>query len=176
MEALNLDNVICINLKSVNNEQLFAICEEYGLDFSIQVECKNNNILKEWILLDDVRTGLIQETIDCIHWNSSLNFKDLGVQIDIIRKIKPIKTPKIKKTPETLRKYKLFVEQGCDLYIPSLDQKLGLGKTYELVSESKVELNQISKSKLEILMQEAVSEENYELAASLRDQINSCKL
>ena len=173
MEALDLNKVICINLKSVNNEQLFAICEEYNLNFKKQLEYKKNDIIKIWIIIDGSdRYSLIREEQKVFDVDPSLTIE----QREAIKKIKPIKTPKIKKTPETLRLYKLFVEQGYDLYIPSLDQKLGLGKTYELVSECKVELNQISKSKLEILMQEAVSEENYELAASLRDQINSCKL
>ena len=51
MEALDLDNVICINLKSLNNEQLFAICVEYGLDFKLQMDFKKDNILKNWVEL-----------------------------------------------------------------------------------------------------------------------------
>lgn len=173
MEALNLDKVICINLESLNNEQLFAICVEYGLEFKLQMDFKKDNLLKNWVELStNDRFILVKLTSDTLY----SDYRLMDEQREAIRKIKPIKTPKIRKTPETLRLYKLYVEQGYDLYIPSLDQKLGLGKTYELVSESKVELNQISKSKLEILMQEAVSEENYELAASLRDQINSFKL
>ena len=170
MEALNLDNVICINLKSVNLNQLFAICEEYNLDFVKQVADKKTIDIK-YIFLNDVRLTLITETVNSFVYN----FRLTDSQIESIMKIKPVKTPKIRKTAETLRLYKLYVEQGYDLYIPSLDQKLGLGKTYELVSDGKVELKQVSKSELENLMQEAVAEENYELAASLRDQINSCK-
>ena len=168
MEALNLDNVICINLKSVNLNQLFAICEEYNLDFVKQVADKKTIDIK-YIFLNDVRLTLITETVNSFVYN----FRLTDSQIESIMKIKPVKTPKIRKTAETLRLYKLYVEQGYDLYIPSLDQKLGLGKTYELVSDGKVELKQVSKSELENLMQEAVAEENYELAASLRDQLNS---
>jgi len=170
MEALNLDNVICVNLKSLNNEQLFAICVEYGLDFKLQMNFKKDNILKNWVELSTKdKFILVKLTSDTLY----TDYRLVGEQREAIKQIKPIKTPKIRKTPETLRLYKLYVEQGYDLYIPSLDQKLGLGKTYELVSDGKVELKQVSKSELENLMQEAVAEENYELAASLRDQLNS---
>jgi len=168
MEALNLDKIICINLKS-SNEQLFAISEEYGLGFDILFDMKKT-FNKMWILLNGSgNPTLIRESA-----GRFLVFSELdNIQREAIKQIKPIKIPKIRKTPETLRLYKLYVEQGYDLYIPSLDQKLGLGKTYELVSNNNIKLDQISKSELENLMQEAVAEENYELAASLRDQINS---
>ena len=171
MEALNLDNVICINLKSVNLNQLFAICVEYGLNFK-KLSDDKKAFIKIWTeVSSDDKFRLVSLSSDTLYSDCRL----LDEQIENIQKIKPIKTPKIKKTTEVLNEYKMLVGQGYDLYIPSLDQKLGLGKTYELVSGNNIKLDQISKSELENLMQEAVAEENYELAASLRDQINSCK-
>ena len=51
MEALNLDKIICINLKSLNNAQLFAICMGYNLDFVKQLDHKKNDIIKIWIII-----------------------------------------------------------------------------------------------------------------------------
>jgi len=89
--------------------------------------------------------------------------------------MKVVSTPKIKKDEATISVYKLAIENGYDLSIRSLDEKIGIDNDYVLVTTASEKVNQIPNDKLERLMLEAVEDEDYELAARLRDQINSRK-
>ena len=84
-------------------------------------------------------------------------------------------TPKIKKDEATIYFYKSHIENGYYLNIRSLDEKIGIDNDYILVTTASDKVNQISSDKLEKLMLEAVEDEDYELAARLRDQISSRK-
>ena len=189
METLKIENLICINVQS-DNEHLFAVARSYNLDFELLVNLKegkssyDNKVSKVWI--DKVSFDIISLIfiIDEFKRFKKQVQDDYGFRICVdmsedqilkVRKMKPVSTPKIKKDELTIFLYKTHIENGYDLSIRSLDEKIGIDNDYVLVTTESEKTNQIPTDKLEKLMLEAVEDEDYELAARLRDQINSRK-
>lgn len=189
MKTLKIENLICINIQS-DNEHLFAVSRFYNLDFELLVKLKEGKsnydykVSKVWI--DKVSFDIISLIfiIDAVRKSKKSIEEDFGFrtcvnmsdeQILKVRKIKPVSTPKIKKDEATIYFYKSHIENGYDLNIRSLDEKIGIDNDYILVTTASDKVNQISSDKLEKLMLEAVEDEDYELAARLRDQISSRK-
>lgn len=189
METLKIENLICINIQS-NNEHLFAVSRFYNLDFESLVKLKEGKsaydykVSKVWIdkvsfdivslifIIDSVRKSK-KSIEDDFGFRTCVNMSD--DQILEVRKMKPVSTPKIKKDELTIHFYKSHIENGYNLSIRSLDEKIGIDHDYVLVTTESEKTNQIPTGKLEKLMLEAVEDEDYELAARLRDQINSRK-
>jgi hypothetical protein len=191
MKTLKIENLICINLQS-NNEHLFAVARSYDLDFELIIKLKegkdiySDKVSKLWIdvVSYEVVAGIFivdlykkfkksdQEDLGFFHSN---DFKLTEDEVSVIKKMKVVSTPKIKKDEATISVYKLAIENGYDLSIRSLDEKIGIDNDYVLVTTASEKVNQIPNDKLERLMLEAVEDEDYELAARLRDQINSRK-
>lgn len=190
METLKIENLICINLQS-NNEHLFAVSRLYNIDFEFLVNLKegksfySDKMSKIWI--DKVSFNLVAGIfiIDLYKKfkksdQEKMGFTLFGIELKedeilAIKKLKVVSTPKIKKDELTISFYKSHIEKGYDLSIRSLDEKVGIDNDYILVTTSSEKTNQIPTDKLEKLMLEAVEDEDYELAARLRDQINSRK-
>jgi hypothetical protein len=93
----NINKVICINLKSHNEQQLKAISEVYRLDFQALVDSKGLSS-KIWIETNgDYAIAFITNSGDgsvCINEKFCPITKK---QKDALLKIKPIKTPKMPK-------------------------------------------------------------------------------
>jgi len=189
METLKIENLICINIQS-NNEHLFAISRFYNLDFELLVKLKEGKsnydykVSKVWI--DKVSFDIVSLIfiIDAVRKSKKSIEEDFGFRICVdmsedqilkVKKMKQVSTPKIKKDELTIFLYKQHIENGYDLSIRSLDEKIGIDNDYVLVTTESEKTNQIPTGKLEKLMLEAVEDEDYELAARLRDQINSRK-
>lgn len=189
MENLKIENLICINIQS-NNEHLFAVARFYNLDFELLVKLKEGKsaydykVSKVWIdklsfdivsliFIVDSFKKFKKEVQDNYGFRTCINMSD--DQILEVRKMKPVSTPKIKKDELTIHFYKSHIENGYDLSIRSLDEKIGIDNDYVLVTTESEKTNQIPTGKLEKLMLEAVEDEDYELAARLRDQISSRK-
>ena len=189
METLKIENLICINIQS-NNEHLFAISRFYNLDFELLVKLKEGKsnydykVSKVWI--DKVSFDIVSLIfiIDAVRKSKKSIEEDFGFRICVdmsedqilkVKKMKQVSTPKIKKDELTIFLYKQHIENGYDLSIRSLDEKIGIDNDYVLVTTESEKTNQIPTDKLEKLMLEAVEDEDYELAARLRDQINSRK-
>ena len=189
METLKLENLICINIQS-NNENLFAVARFYNLDFELLVNLKEGKssyeykVSKVWI--DKVSFDIVslifivdsfkkfkKDVQEDYGFRTCVNISD--EQVLEIKKMKTISTPKIKKDEFTIFLYKTHIENGYDLSIRSLDEKIGIDHDYVLVTTESEKTNQIPTGKLEKLMLEAVEDEDYELAARLRDQISSRK-
>lgn len=189
METLKIENLICINIQS-NNEHLFAISRFYNLDFESLVKLKEGKssydykVSKVWI--DKVSFDIVslifivdsfkkfkKDVQDDYGFRTCVDMSD--DQVSEVKKMKQVSTPKIKKDDLTIFLYKSHIENGYDLSIRSLDDKIGIDNDYLLVTTESEKTNQIPTGKLEKLMLEAVEDEDYELAARLRDQINSRK-
>lgn len=137
---INFDKIICINLGSLNDQQLFAICETYFIGFEAMHESKMSGVTMEWLTED-------RETIAFILDGKFIigdKFNPLSKkEYDRIKKIKPVKTPKMPKTASTLNNYKVFLSEGYDIRTKSLDSKLStksIETTKIEVVENKIEL------------------------------------
>jgi hypothetical protein len=141
MQKFDINKVICISLKSHNQQQLFSIAEYYKLSFPALVEMKNSGITKvicesggDFVIAvvhsQDERKLVIKE-----------NFNPLTKkQYDSLNKVKAVKVPKISKTPDTLANYEFFLKEGYDIFTKSLERKNPL-EDYE-ITEIKLEKKQ----------------------------------
>ena len=189
METLKIENLICINIQS-NNDHLFAVARFYNLDFELLVNLKEGKsnydykVSKVWI--DKVSFDIVSLifVVDLFKKFKKEVQDDYGFRVCVdmtedqilkVKKMKQVSTPKIKKDELTIFLYKQHIENGYDLSIRSLDEKIGIDHDYVLVTTESEKTNQIPTGKLEKLMLEAVEDEDYELAARLRDQISSRK-
>ena len=97
----NINKVICINLKSHNDQQLKAISEVYKLDFKTMVELKSD-ASKIW-----VEAGgdylIAFTTTDSDTPQIATRFCPITKkEKDALYKIQPIKTPKMPKAPRVV--------------------------------------------------------------------------
>jgi len=92
----NINKVICISLKSHNEQQLKAISEVYKLDFNTLVKVKDS-LSKIWIEAGgDYAIAFV--TVDSDVPQVSENFCPITKkEKDSLYKIRPIKTPKMPK-------------------------------------------------------------------------------
>ena len=119
---VNFNKVTCINLKSVNQQQLLAICETYLFGFEGLLIDKKEGMNLIW-LDSEARTVAYTYTGDWgevlvkgSHYNGMIK-KDY----DRIMDIKPVKTPKFPKTDQALNNYIAFLKEGFDVRIPAID-------------------------------------------------------
>ena len=118
---INFDKIICLNLASVNAQQLFAICETYFIGFEELYKRKTETkVSMYWVCGHKI----IAYVIDGFFFMGS-DFKSASKEDqDRIKAIRPIKTPKMPKTEQTLLNYKAFLAEGYDIATPALDSKL----------------------------------------------------
>ena len=97
----NINKVICINLKSHNDQQLKAISEVYKLDFKTMVEIKSD-LSKIWV--EASGDYLIAfTTTDSDTPQIATRFCPITKkEKDALYKIQPIKTPKMPKAPRVV--------------------------------------------------------------------------
>lgn len=185
MRIFNLNNFICINLKQKSLFQIFSISEWYNLDFEVLAELKSNLIDlpgeftgKIWIDLEYMEViayehkSLFYEYIERggsqkKYWPLKIYIKEdydgLGVdEIEDLKAMMPIKTPKITKDRKSFALYKYYIEKGWDIKNESIDKAL---IRYENISLRET----IKKLKLELDL--ALEVEDYEKAARIRDKI-----
>ena len=172
---INFDKIICINSGSLNDQQLFAVCETYFIGFEAMRESKMSGVTMEW--LDEERETvafvLDDQFIIGPKYNP-LSKKDY----DRIKKIKPVKTPKMPKTTSALNNYKAFLSEGFDIKTKSMDSKLNFLESKKVEEQHVAAVSEVVESEslnIEELKQnlsDAIENEDYELASILRDEIN----
>jgi hypothetical protein len=197
MVCFDRENIICINVRSHDLKQLFAISEKYFLDFEVMVELKKmaTNLPgqftgKIWI---DLRLNYMIATevksdydlvpkkdgvgYDIVYANRLMIFICPGAsekfyspidgqEIEILKNIPQIKPVSANK--KSMPAYKKYISMGYDIRMESFERILSsIGKDKDIEDMSLKELGR--------LMREAVEDEKYELAAKLRDRINSLK-
>jgi hypothetical protein len=169
----DINNIICINLK-LPESQLFAICQHYNIDFLSVMDYKDNVYVNKVWFEKDTSIFVAYYSI----YNNQQHFEvneDCLIPKNITNSIislKPVKTPKIKKTQENIDAYRYFNEIGYNIEIQSFDNLIENG--YE-DDEFEFDINKLSLDELNNLLELAIKDEDYESAAELRDIINSMK-
>jgi hypothetical protein len=170
----DINNIVCINLKS-DTSQIFSLCRFYKLDFLTVMSYKDES---------DVTKGWFEkETGECFafeyksgnYYPFIINERSLiprNIEYKISRKV--INTPKIKKTKDNIDAYVKYTKLGYNIGIPAFDKIIENGYTKETLSDE-IGIESFSIKDLEILLEKAVEDEDYESAAELRDVINELK-
>lgn len=129
---INFDKIICINLKSLNAQQLFAICETYRIGFESLYRDKQEGCTMIWLTEDcDAIAGVYNEVFSIFEKFNPLTKREY----DRIKKIKPIKTPKMPKSDAALNNYRAFLSEGYDIGTKSMDSKIANRSSYKESSE-----------------------------------------
>lgn len=145
--ALKFDikNVICINIGSLNQQQLFSISENYFLGFEPLVAIKNDGIERIWVEVNGDWLIAFSSSDEPQNMVVSKNFCPISKRDrDSLLKIKPIKTPKIPHNDEMLRNYEYYLSKGYDIKTKSLDiklQKLNQQQLEPVETPKKVEMD-----------------------------------
>lgn len=125
--SLNFDRtrVICISLKSHNEQQLFSISEYYSISFEVLLKVKQDGFTKIWVESNG------NWIISCVHESQpeTMIVKEIYNPLtkkdrDFLLRQKPIKTPKMPKNEESKYNYQLFLEKGFDIKTKSLDMAI----------------------------------------------------
>lgn len=181
MSEFDMDNIIMINVKSHNLTQLFYICENLNLNFEklanykklsgdkpgdftgkVWIDTKLSILIGvEYIHMfgDFVKRG---DSMKYIYPKRIETYENYAIglnELEIMRKIQPIKTPKRPNNLDSFFTYKSLIEKGYDLKDYYYESKMVNTKIHHL------------KNKLS----ECLEIENYEMAAEIRDQINELK-
>jgi hypothetical protein len=119
---INFNKIICINLETINAQQLFSICETYKFGFEELYRRKNEKkVSKYWIAED----GSIVAFIISGFFIIGSDFESVYIEDkEKLKAMKPIKTPKMPKTDAALNNYKAFLSEGYDIRSKSMDSKL----------------------------------------------------
>ena len=149
---INIDEIICINLKTLNAQQLFAICETYFLGFELLYRIKMRGIISmSWINFND------KDTVAVISSGFfEVNFPNISMaDQEKLKALKPIKTPKMPKTASALNNYKAFLAKGYDIRTPSMDSKLA---AIEAAKQREIEIEILKESLPVVLETDAILE------------------
>jgi len=142
---INFNKIICINLDSVNAQQLFAICETYFIGFEELYRRKTETkVSMYWMTESKVVAFVIAGFFRMGSDFESVSLEDQ----ERLKKIKPIKTPKIPKTEQSVKNYKAFLKEGYDIRTPSMDSKL---EFFERDREEIIEL--VAKIELPVVLE-----------------------
>jgi hypothetical protein len=139
---INFDKIICVNSGSLNDQQLFAVCETYFIGFESMREAKLAGVTMKWLNEERETVAFVLDG----NFTIADKFNPLSKKdYDRIKKIKPVKTPKMPKTASALNNYKAFLAEGYDIKTKSLDSKIkaesnnNIPKKEEIV-DTKIEL------------------------------------
>ena len=123
MEPLKfkIQNVICIPIKSMNEQQLFAVSESYTIAFTALMTFKKDGFEKIW--LDKNGEYIIASEFGGEFSINSLYCPITKKDRDSILKVKPIKSPKMPKDERSVGAYKHYLSKGFDVKTKSLDRK-----------------------------------------------------
>jgi Tfp pilus assembly protein PilZ len=150
----DINKVICINVKSLNEQQLFSISENFRINFEILVEIKKEDYCQK-IWLQKSGDWVIAYTTKDRPDEIIVSYKFLPMtkkQRQQIENIKPIATPKMPTDDSCLNSYQYYLNKGYDIKTKFLDDKLKkLTNTTEFQptsNKSDVEKNSIESKKL----------------------------
>lgn len=120
---LNFNKIICINLESLNSQQLFAVAEHYRFGFEGLYECKNKTKIQKYWLLEG---GIVVAFQISNQFIVATEFNPLTKSdYDQLKSMKPVKTPKTPNDDVTLNNYRAFLEEGFeDIRTSKMDARL----------------------------------------------------
>lgn len=115
MATVNLNQVICISLKSHNESQLDAIGATYNIALDSLIKAKNDGCKRLWVHIGGgvVIAGLDTDNIEDVYFSPEYLPMTAKVRKSILA-IKPVKTPKMPKSS------KVVIENVVDVNIDSL--------------------------------------------------------
>jgi len=159
MSLFNINKVICLNLKSMDQRQLFIASRSFSIDFEALLTYKKQRCLKLWIC-QEIGMTIAVEQQDVNKFTGELLEKEFYFfpevcpvtkkEWDRVFKMKPMVPTKISRDIDTLNFYLHYLEQGYDIRMPSLDRKIEhIRNNQEETKEDKVK----SKSKKEITLE-----------------------
>jgi hypothetical protein len=133
MSLFNINKVICLNLKAMDQRQLFIASTALSIDFEVLLKYKNQRCLKLWICQETNMTVAFEQQ-DVNKFTGELLDKEFYFfpevcpvtkkEHDRVTKMKPIVIPKVSKNDDTLNSYLFYLEKGYDIKMPSLDRKI----------------------------------------------------
>jgi hypothetical protein len=133
MSLFNINKVICLNLKAMEQRQLFIASTALSIDFEVLLKYKNQRCLKLWICQETSMTVAFEQQ-DVNKFTGELLDKEFYFfpevcpvtkkEHDRVTKMKPIVIPKVSKNDDTLNSYLFYLEKGYDIKMPSLDRKI----------------------------------------------------
>jgi hypothetical protein len=133
MSLFNINKVICINLKAMDQRQLFIASTTLSIDFEVLLKYKNQRCLKLWICQETGMTVAFEQQ-DVNKFTGELLDKEFYFFPEVcpvtkkvhdrVTKMKPIVIPKVSKNDDTLNSYLFYLEKGYDIKMPSLDRKI----------------------------------------------------
>jgi len=133
MSLFNINKVICLNLKAMDQRQLFIASTTLSIDFEILLKYKNQRCLKLWICQETGMTVAVEQQ-DINKFTGELLDKEFFFfpevcpvtkkEYDRVTKMRPIVIPKVSKNDDTLNSYLFYIEKGYDIKMPSLDRKI----------------------------------------------------
>jgi len=140
MEPLKfkIQNVFCIPLKSMNEQQLFAVSESYTIAFDALIEIKKSGFDKIWI--EKGADYMLAYEVDGEFSINEMYCPVTKKERESIIKVKPIKSPKMPKDERSVAAYKYYLSKGFDVKTKSLDRKEKHLTNLEEVSEVEEEI------------------------------------
>jgi hypothetical protein len=166
MSLFNINKVICLNLKAMEQRQLFIASTALSIDFEVLLKYKNQRCLKLWICQETSMTIAFEQQ-DVNKFTGELLDKEFYFfpevcpvtkkEHDRVTKMKPIVIPKVSKNDDTLNSYLFYLEKGYDIKMPSLDRKIehirnNQEKNTE-IEQTKVVTEVISKTKKQVSLE-----------------------
>jgi hypothetical protein len=136
-QKFNHSQVISISLKSHNQQQLFSIAETYSISFETLVKMKEDGFTKIWVEIGG------KFVIACQHKSCDEdliikdNFRPLTKKDhDFLKSIKPVKVPKMPKTPVAKANYRAFVKEGFDIKTASMDSAINGTTSSQVINKT----------------------------------------
>ena len=100
---VNINNLICISLKSHNDKQILAIAATYDIDYNALINLKSEGCQKIWIHKGAgfIVAGLDSSNIEDVYF--SPNYLPMTAKVrNSVLKVTPVKTPKMPKAPRVV--------------------------------------------------------------------------
>jgi UvrB/uvrC motif len=173
MTKFKINRVVCINLKPLDQKQMFSISEKYTMSFESLLQYKKEECNKVWICLDTFSVIAIEEQLTCKYTKRKFDPEFIVCtefcpvtkkEYDGLKKMKPIDVPKVQKSERALNAYSHYLKEGYDIRMVSLDRKIEYLKNNSDINEDKeIDLNS--------LLAIAVKEEDYLKAAEIQKKI-----
>lgn len=133
MSLFNINKVICLNLKTMDQRQLFIASTTLSIDFEVLLKYKNQRCLKLWICQETSMTIAVEQQ-DVNKFTGELLEKEFYFfpevcpvtkkEHDKVTKMRPVVIPKVSKDDSTLNSYLFYLEKGYDIKMSSLDRKI----------------------------------------------------
>lgn len=117
--------IICINLKSLNELQLYCVCENNELCYDTLLNVKKSGFIKVWIENYSI-IAFTSKNDPEIQLTTTNNGKVSRKKYKGLKKIKPIKTPKMKKKTNVSKDNSLLKVNITDINSKKIEQLIFL--------------------------------------------------